>query len=194
MQASYVIWARDIIEGACSLDAMTGFKDDWQLLDGISLSGSFPVSAQLRFDPDDRTGIKLTDSLYNADQLIVASDRLKALLESVKAPRLEYFPIPVFNHKKRQIAEPYWIIHPLQPVDCLVIDACEPRWGRIDKTNIDRLKHFVVDEARIDPARLLFRPKYYNSAILAHRSLAQKIDAAGMTGVRWIELSDYPEE
>ena len=194
MEANYLIWERDIIDGACSLDSMKGFDDDWQLLDGIPLAGSFPASAKFQFDPDDPTGIKLTDSLYNADRLVVASERLRALLEEARVPLVEYLPVPVHNHKKRPVGEPYCIVHPLQPVDCLVIDACEPRWSRLDKTNIDRLKRFVIDESRVAPERLLFRAKHYNRAILVHRSLARKIDAAGLTGARWIELSDYPEE
>ncbi len=194
MPTNYLMWGRDIVNGACSLSPLTGFDDSWQLLDGIPLSASFPSTAQLHFDPDDPTGIKLTDSLYNANRLIVASARLRELLETAGVPQVEYLQVPIYNHKQRQIDEPYCIVHPLEPVDCLVTDQCEPRWGRIDKTNIDRLKRFVIDESKIEAGRLLFRPKHYKRAILIHRALAQKIDAAGLTGMRWIELSDYPEE
>lgn len=193
MQSNYLVWARDIVEGACSLSAMTGYADDWKLLSGIRVTGEFPSSSQFRMDPDDPNDIMLTDSLYNADMLIVASPRLRGLLEGLNIPAIEYLPVTVHNHKNRPVPESYTIVHPLDAVDCLVLDACEPRWGRIDKTDISRLKHLVIDESRIDATRLLFRPKHYKRAILAHRKLAEKIDAAGCTGIRWIELADYPE-
>jgi hypothetical protein len=193
MQSNFLVWARDIIDGACSLSPMTGFPDDWKLLDGIRVKDEFPSSSRFKMDPDDPTAVMLTDSLYNADTLIVASTRLRELIEGLKVPAVEYLPVAIFNHKDRPIPEPYTIIHPLDPIDCLVLDACEPRWGRIDKTNISRLKHLVIDESRIDPTRLLFRPKSYKRVILTHRKLAEQIDAAGFTGMRWIELSNYPE-
>ena len=193
MQSNYVIWGRDIIRGACSLSPMTGFEDDWQLLDGIPLSGSFPSSASLKMDKDDPRSTMLTDCLYNANRLIVASESLHALLETTSVPKVEYLPVPICNHKNRKIPEPYFIVHPLEPVDCLVVDACRARWSTIDKTNIDRLRSFVIDESKIDPVRLLFRPMHYKRAILVHRELAKKIDAAGCKGIRWIELTDYPE-
>lgn len=31
------------------------------------------------------------------------------------------------------------------------------------------------------------------AAILAHRSPVRQVEAAGLTGLRWIELADYPE-
>lgn len=193
MQANYLVWERAIIDGACSLDSMKGFEEDWQLTAGVPVGANFPASAQFHFDPEDKTGVALTDSLYNLDRLIVASDRLRGLLEKAAVPQVEYLPVPIYNHKKRLLSEPYCIVHLLAPVDCLVIDACEPRWSRMDKTEIARLKRLVIDESRVEPGRLLFRAKHYSAGILVHRSLAQQIDAAGLTGMRWIELADYPE-
>ena len=193
MESNYLIWERDIVDGACSLESLKGFEDDWQLRAGMELSRTFPATAAFHFDPDDPTGLGLTDSLYNANRVIVASPRLRRVIEQANVPLVEFLPVAVYNHKKRAIAEPYCIVNPLQPVDCLVVDACEPQWGRIDKKNISRLKRFVIDEARIDPARRLFRVTYYRPAIVVHRELAEAIDAAGVTGTRWIELTDYPE-
>lgn len=193
MRANYLVWKNAIIERACSLDTLKGFEDDWQLTAGVPLAAKFPSSAQFRFDPEQKAGLSLTDNLYNADRLIVASARLCALLQKAAVPHVEYLPVPILDHKKRRLSEPYWIVHLLEPVDCLVTEACEPRWSRIDKSEIARLKHLVIDEARIEPGRLLFRPSHYSAGILVHRSLAQQIDDARLTGVRWLELTDYPE-
>ena len=100
--------------------------------------------------PDNPTGVALTDALHNRDMLIIGSELLRAVIEAEAGPHMEYLPVAVYNHKKRQIPEAYTIIHPLNPVDCLEIDACQVRWGRIDKNDIARLKQLVIDESRID--------------------------------------------
>jgi hypothetical protein len=194
MQSNFVIWAQDIVKGACTLSSMSGFEDRWRLYAGVPLADVFPGGGRLQMDPDNPTGIKLTDSLYNMNDLVVASTRLCTLLQQAEVDKVEYLPVPVFNHKNRAVEQAYCVVNLLEQVDCLVIDACKPRWSKMDNTNIDRMQQFVIDESRIAAGRTLFRPKFFKYAILAHRSLAQKIDAAGITGIRWIELSDYPEE
>jgi hypothetical protein len=193
MKSNYVVWAEDIVPGACSLSAMSGYEDDWKLLSGISVAGEFPSTSKFRMNPDDPTGILLTDSLHNLDMLIIASGRLCEVMKNLNLSGIEYLPVTVYNHKNKPTAESYSVINLLDSVDCLVLDACEPRWGRIDKTDISRLKRLVIDESRIDPTRMLFRPKHFKSAILIHRKVVQKIETAACTGIRWIELEDYPE-
>lgn len=153
----------------------------------LSFLGAF------RHEPEYPKDITLTASLYNLDKQIVASPTLRDLLESLNVPCMEYLPVNVYNHKGRPVDEPYVIAHPIEPIDCLDEAASGARRSRIDPDTIDKVKSLVIDESRIDPARLLFRPKAYHSVILAHRSLAAKVDAAGITGVRWIELSKWPE-
>jgi hypothetical protein len=193
MPSNYVIWTRDIVPGACALSGMTGFADDWKLIYGEPIGDALPSSARFAMDPDSRRDVMLTDNLYNGDMLIVASARLRDLVAARKPAAIDYLVVPIFNHKKRAIAEPYCIVHPLAPIDCLVIDECKPEWGRINKKAIERVERLVIDETRIPEDRLLFRPDLFCSVILAHRSLADAIDTAGMTGVRWVELADYPE-
>jgi hypothetical protein len=193
MQSNYVVWTHDIVRGACALSPITGYLDSWKLVKGIAVKDEFPSSAQFGMDPNYPKDNLLTDSLYNANIQIVASERLRGFLEALDFPGIECLPVRVLNHKNRPIVESYAIINLLEPIECLVLDACEPRWSLIDETDISNLEHLVIDESRIDPKRLLFRPKHYKRAILAHRSLAQKIDASGYSGIQWIELKDYPE-
>ena len=191
--SSYVIWEQEIVEGACALSGLKGYAEDWKLLYGEPVADAFPGKASFSMNPDYPHDIALTDSLYNIDMLIVASAALRGVIEAEAPAQVEYVPVPIYNHKKRAIQEPYALVHPIDPVDCLVLDACKPTYGKIQKTEIDRVKKLVIDEARIPADRLLFRPKGYVRVILVHRRLADKIDAAGLTGMRWVELHHHPE-
>ena len=191
--SNYVIWTKQIIKGAASLAGMKGYAEEWRLMEGQSQKDSFPASARFDMNPEYPKETALTDSLYNIDKQIVASPKLRALLEGLKIPCMEYIPVSVFDLKGKPLDVPYVIAHPIEPIDCLDAEASGAEYSLIDPETIDEVERLVIDERRIDPARLLFRPKGYYDVILAHRSLAAKVDAAGITGVRWIELSNWPE-
>ncbi|MBS0453293.1 MAG: hypothetical protein JSS14_18530 [Proteobacteria bacterium] len=191
--SNYVIWTKQVINGACALAGMKGYAEDWRLLDGQSQKDSFPSTARFDMNPEYPNDVALTDSLYNLDKQIVASPTLRELLESLNIPHMEYIPVNVFNHKGRAVEPAYVIAHPIDPIDCIDVAASGADFSLIDPDTIDSVQSLVIDESLIDPARLLFRPKGYPDVILAHRSLAAKVDAAGITGVRWIELSNWPE-
>jgi hypothetical protein len=194
MKSNYVIWAASVEEKACSLAAMDGWADDYQLLEGEHCLSMFPKKAKFKMDPDNRKGIQLRDSLRNMNRLLVVSNGLRELLESLKLAHMEFIPVPIFDHKNKAVAAPYSIVNPLNPVDCLMVEKCNVRWSGIDKTKIDKLRAFVIDESKIEPGRLLFRAKFYNRRVVIHRKLAAQIDSAKFTGIRWVELADYPEK
>jgi hypothetical protein len=90
--SNYLIWGRDYAEGTCSLAGMTGYPESWKLLDGHPFVGQLPPTTRLAMTPDRPGDRALTDSLYNLDKLIVASPKLRALLEALALPNVE---IPV---------------------------------------------------------------------------------------------------
>ena len=104
---------------------MKGYPEDWKLLYGQSVADVFPAGVLFSMDPANPTNTALSDSLGNIDRQIVASKRLLGLIESWQIPALEFLPISILSHKKRPIPEPYTIIHPIQPIDCLVVDVCQ---------------------------------------------------------------------
>ncbi len=191
--SNYLIWGRAFIDGACSLSGMTGYPESWKLMDGHHLQGQLPPSTRLDMNPEHPLDVALTDSLYNIDKLIVASPKLRKLLEASKLPAVEFLDVAVYNHKGRALDEPQVIVHPTDPIDCMDAAASGADFSVIDPETIDSVERLVIDESRIDSQRLLFRPKGYYDVILTHRDLAARLDAEGITGIRWIELSQWPE-
>ena len=147
MNSNYVIWAHKAISGQCKLVGMKGFPEDWKLLYGKAVEDAFPPGVSFSMNPDDPTGVLLTDSLRNIDRLIVASEKLRSLIESSGVFGLEYLQVQVLNHKKRPVDEPYVIINPTEPVDCLVVEACEPEFPPLEIINgikIARITAFSI--------------------------------------------------
>jgi hypothetical protein len=191
--SNYLIWERAILPGACSLSGMTGFPQAWKLKDGESLPDGLPPSARFDMHPDRQDDVALTDSLYNINMVIVGSQRLRQFLEAKALPDVEFLEVPVFNHKGRLVEPPFSIVHPVNPVDCLDAQASEAEFDLIDSDVIDQVARLVIDESRIPADRLLLRPKGYYRVILVHRQLAAELDAVGMQGIRWVELSAWPQ-
>lgn len=193
MQSNFVIWALRDVPNACCLDELIGVDDVWELREGVPRAVTFPRNAVYTMDQDFPHDTLLTDNLINTRTLIVASLKLKKFLETRQMQQVEYLPITILDHKGKPASHDYFIIHPINPVDCLDTGQCGAQWSSIDKETIQWLDRLVIDEGKIDPAREIFRLKFFYDVILVSRALAEAIDAEGFTGIRWIELGDYPE-
>jgi hypothetical protein len=193
MESNWVIWDSKKVLNACSLYELLGVDKLYQLTKGIPRAATFTENAVYTMDSDFLHDTLLTDNLINSDMLIVGSLKLKKFFEARSVQKVEYLPVTILDHKQKPASRDYFIIHPIEPVDCLDLDKCDLEWGIIDENSIDKVNHLVIDESRISPERKIFRPNLFYDIVLVHRELADEIDAEGFTGIRWIELSDYPE-
>jgi len=193
MSIDYVFWAARRLENVCQLVDLQGVEREWELDEGVPRSASFPDGATLRMDPNYPYHTLLADNLLNTERLIVASGKLKTFLESRQLAEVEYLPVKVLNHKNRPVDVQYYIIHPVNPVDCLDLEQSGPRWSAIDTTRIKALNRFVIVESKIDKGREMFRPKHFHRATLVKRTLAEAIDKEGFTGIRWFELDQFTQ-
>ncbi|MGK3961292.1 DUF1629 domain-containing protein [Sorangium sp. So ce1667] len=191
-RSSYVIWGRERVDGACMLYKLSGVEKVFQLLNGVPRAAGFPGDATYSMDPNFPDDMLLTDSLNNPDMLIVVSERLRQLIASKATRGVEYLPVTIIDHKGKAAGR-YTIVHPIEPLDCLDLDRCEPRRSRIVKTMIDDVKRLVLDDSKLDPERALFRPLGFPRVVLVRRDVADAISAGGFSGTRWVELDAYPE-
>lgn len=192
MAHEFLVWANASVENAVMIDDVRGIPDPWELNEGVSRAEGFPDDAVCIMDPDRPHDTLLVDNLRNTDRLVLASTRLKEFLESRALSKVEYLPVTVLDHKKRPAAGGnYWIVHPLDPIDCLNDEECGAKFSAIDKTKIKFLKKLVIDESKIGSDRHFFRAQRYNKATIVRRDLAEAIQEQGFTGIRWVELEDY---
>jgi len=191
--ARWVVWARKHRDGECRLGPLLNVARQFQLLKGVPRAAGFPSDAAMAMEPDHPNDMVLTDALFNNDRLIVASERLREVFTSRGAPAIEILPLGILDHRGRPAAAPYAILHPVDPVDCLDLAQCGPKRSSIDPAKITDVARLVLDDARVDPDRLIFRPLGFPNATLVRRDVAEAISAAGLTGMRWVELDAYPE-
>ena len=192
--ADYVLWvASTRVKNACVLGDMRGFQDIYDLKSGVSFVESFPPDVEFEMNPDFPDNIVLTDNLINEEGLIVGSGKLKQFLESRGANRLEYLAVSIRDHKGRIASKDYYVLNPIDPVECLDDESSVAEPSLILPDEIDSVQTLVLNVERIDPKREIFRIARFPIVTVVHRRLAEAIDQQGFTGVRWLELSDYPE-
>jgi hypothetical protein len=157
MPSNFVIWKYKSVDGACVLQDLRGLDQTFRLNNGTPLAQEFPGDVSLHMNPDFPDDLLLVDNLLNSDMIIVASARLKACIEASKVEKVEYLPVSIIDHKGRVVSSEYFIVHPVEPVECIDENLSEYRVKRSDPDSIRSFKTLVLDEARIPANRALFR-------------------------------------
>jgi len=187
----YVVWRNKAVPNACSLTDFQGLDTDWPLRAGVPFRDEPPAGLSFSMNPDRPYDTLLTDSLLNTQMLLVGSARLAERLRSLEIPEVEYLPVGILDHRGREIDEPYFIVHPIHPIDCIDLASSEPTFSRITPTLIKRVERLVVDEDRVPEARQLFRATNLPRATLLSRTLATSLLDEGFTGFDWIETASF---
>lgn len=187
----FVIWD-DKDEGhSCVLQPPERIDRAWELHEGVPREATFPPDALFRMSDSHKRNIGLTDNLMNLSGLAVISQRLKELLAGRSLKNVEYLPVKIINHKKREVKERYFILHPIVPQDCLDLQRSGCSYNAIIPTDIDSVQSLVIDPARLDPDVSIFRLKDFGAPLLVRRDLSEAIGNAGFRGVAFIELDEY---
>lgn len=187
----YVIWKCGIVRNAVVLKKLVNVEKQYQLRDGVSRMEGFRLDAVYTMDPDYPDNTLLVDNLFNTASRIVASARLQNFLRKQKVQHVEYLPVTILNPKGKPHSKEYAIVHPVGLIDCIDLDNSKFDWSTIVETEIDEIYNMVLKPGAIPADRLLFKAQRYPNVIYARRDLATAIDSEGLTGIRWIEVSNY---
>ncbi|MEM9378336.1 MAG: DUF1629 domain-containing protein [Planctomycetota bacterium] len=187
----YLVWEPDWRDGVCRLSALEGVEDQADLAYSLPRAHDFPSAARFAMDPDFPHDTLLADRLVNLSGLVVASERIANYLRSKELPFVEYLPVSVVDHRGRDVGEPYFIVHPVEPVECLDVDACAPRWNKIRPGKIRGVRQLALDPERVDASRGIFACDAFHKPKLIRRDLARDMTDFGFTGSRFVETEEY---
>lgn len=187
----YVVWEANPSGSFCTLTALENVEDEFEIKRGVARAAGFPPDARFSMDPAFPRDLQLADNIYNLEGLPVVSGRLKRVVEGRRPPLVEFLPVAIYNHRGRVASVDYFILNPLGQVDCIDLEASDIDWNDIDRELICACFGLVLDERRLDPARLLFRPRYLPTVVLAREDLAGELEAAGFTGLRFTPIDEF---
>ncbi|NRF66446.1 hypothetical protein HLB44_05575 [Aquincola sp. S2] len=193
MTAEYVIWKYVSVPHACVLNKLTGLEKQFRLRRGVPLQADFPDDVAFHMHPDFPNDLVLADNVLNINQSNVVSPRLRDFLAGRQLPSVEFLPLKIIDHKGRGAGN-YFIVHPVDPIDC--IDRSQSVFEESDLVEgaIDSMSRLVIDPARIPAGRPLFKLQAFSDITLVHRDLTAAIDQQGFSGIGWTEIANYPEK
>jgi len=157
---------------------------------GITRLKSMEGPARCAMDPAFPKDVRLSDNLYGATMPVI-SLRLKTFLESAVKNNVEYLPIELINHKGRVEHSEYFVMHPLEVVDCINQEASGVEWNRIAPDRISRCRGLVLNSEAIPGDYNMFRPKYWGKLILIREDLVEALLKTDLTGLFFRPVAEY---
>ena len=191
MNNGFLIWNRSYREGFCVITKLEGFKEQWLLAKGISLADKWPDNVTYRMSPMYPKDINLSDNLFGGNYRVISSRLKEALLPLAGKSNIEFLPVSILNHKGRVASNGYFILNPLDIVDCIDVEQSGVVWNSIDPTLISNCEKFVLKEETVPNGLVVFRPKFMSGTILIRKEVADKITTENFTGISFLESSKY---
>lgn len=190
MQApKFLIWRNRYEEGYCVV-TNPNVDDDYELGEGVARADGWPEDVTAPMSQEYPKDIELADNVFGTE-LIIISDRTRQALIAEGVTDVEYLPMSIMNHKKKVASTEYFILNPPTVVDCIDLDASEVKWNAIDKSLISRCKQLVLKESKVPKDAKVFRPKHLPTEILVRADVARKLEAAGLTGLFFIDPAKF---
>ncbi|HZE90448.1 MAG TPA: DUF1629 domain-containing protein [Rhizobacter sp.] len=177
------------VKNAAAVMDLQGVANSEDMMDGVSFKKAFPSTAAFHFNPDFKRNTLLVDCLVNVENMMVCSARLKDFIQAKKPDKVEYLPVAVVDLKGKAVADAYFIVHPIDPPDCIDVANSDVTLSALDPGVIRYAEHIEIDASKVPEGRLLFRPKTFPGILLLRRELALDIEKAGFTGIGWDEIA-----
>lgn len=191
MASAFLVWVPGSFgRGICVLSGAKGFEDAFEIDEGVSRAADWPAGAHATMSKKFPKDIKLADSLVGCTHVVI-SVRVKNVLEEAGASNIEFLPLQIINHKGRIASPDYFILNPLESIDCIDMAASGAKMNPLDPGTMYGVAQLVLREDAVPPKTLVFRTKSWTGVILIRRELAAKLLEAGLTGLRFIEPSEY---
>jgi hypothetical protein len=165
--------------------------NSWRWYTGESLASWFPDDVTFELSKDH--GIQLADSIPNTLSCLVVSAKLKALLASSGA-QFEFFPVKICNHKKKIVAQPYYLANLVGVLACMDAEHSDFSLSNIDG-QVRRFRRLVLADSKIPEGTQVFRLAEMSHLYLVCRDLAVKIKRQELcNGMRFLHMEDYGKE
>lgn len=186
---SYVVWHSMYQDGLCALGALEGVPRDEEILKGISRAEGFPEDAWYEMRADFPKDVQIPDNVYSMIHHVV-SERLRKVLEpALGASRVELLPVKIKNHKGRFAPGSFFVMNPLDVIDCIDVAASGGVHNDLDPTQLVSVQQLVLKELPGEPA--MFRPVGWTRLILVRSDVVDRLQEADLEGLVFWELDEF---
>lgn len=186
----FFLWRSEYNEGVCvikdpPLDA------PWELDEGKPRLAEFPEEMPCAMSSSFPKDLALVDNLYGSTLTVVSARLRDVLLANAPHHRIEFLPVQIVNHKGRSASKDYFVLHPLEIVDCIDQKKSGLEWNQITANLINGCRGLVLNHEAIPESLFIFRLKYWGENIVVRQDLADKLTSAGLSGLSFLPVLGY---
>jgi len=163
----------------------------WEWGAGSSLAKRFPKNATLQFDAKYADRRTVMDFLDNSLGIPIASSRVRALIDELEAPKIEWLPVKVKDHKGNQIPEPYFLLNPVGGQEAIDMKKSEVVMDNMLEGRVSQIDKLVIDPKGIEAGVRVFRLSRQPSVILVDDAVKKAFKKNGITGCRLIKAEGW---
>lgn len=146
-------------EGAV-LDAVpTEGPEPWRFHEGVSLAAEFPTGGIMGFSPNFPKQRKVFDFMPHILGLLVVSQKVRKILDSLGAKKCEYLPVTIHDHKKKAASREHFVLNLMSIQDAIDMEKSKFKINRLAKTQIASIQQLVLKPDGIDPQAVIFRAR-----------------------------------
>jgi hypothetical protein len=178
-------------QGAVIETPAKGAPSNWRFFKGKSLAAEFPTGAVLKFSKDFPKQYKLFDFVSNTLSLLIASQKVKDILDSLGIDNCEYLSVSIKNHKDKIVGPNYYIIHPLNGEEGIDMEKSVYDRDAFDENEIHRVRKLSLNKEQISPSVHLFRFKPLPHDYFVDSILAIALKKSKVTGFRLLEADNW---
>lgn len=188
-----MFWMLDTVSnpGAVIETPPAGAPSNWRFFKGLSLAAQFPAGATLKFSKDFPKQRKLFDFVSNTLSLLIASKKVRDLLDAAGVAGCEYLPVAIKDHKDKVVGPEYFIIHPLGGEDGIDLEKSVYDKEPFDKSEIQRVHTLALKTEAISPGARLFRFRPLMHDYIVDTAVANALKAGKVTGYRLLPAEGW---
>lgn len=165
----------------------TSIERPWRLTEGVPIGTDLPPDTEFPMDPD--YGDMLTDFVLNTINVLIVSNKVRAIFKNEAVANIEYLPIVILDKKGRVKSEDFSVANLLGSVDCLdaensVYEDDPLAEGQI--TNVQRL-NILIEKVAKDIK--LFRLKQKHTCFIIRDDLLKSLHDHGVTGLETFDMN-----
>jgi hypothetical protein len=191
-QRKFFVWRWVPVENSCQLTYLEGIER-WELHDEKPVAKTLKKDLTLEMNPKRPRNVRLIDA-HEDGPFLVASKRLRELIQAHNPKDIEFLPVTIKNHKNRVASTEYTIVHGAKALDCLDLKKSKPTNHFIEKKKVMQVEQLILDETRIPAGTHMFRVHNFVYPLwIVDQVLRDAIVEAKLEGPYFIRADRWPK-
>lgn len=152
--------------------------------EGKRLAKEFPKKATVQFADMFKARRTLNDFVFNLEQALFVSSKVRDILDQLEVPDLEFLPVTIKDHKGAVAADDYFILNPIGQQDVIDMKKTKALMDRLLEDEIFRIKKLALQPKAVPKGPCLFRAARMPRLILIDDTVRNAFKKQGVTGYR----------